>query len=102
MNLKKPYLTKEDIHKWLSSRPCPNWAEEVFKKSLWPESTLGKSGREIPPGFQSYAAPLIGLPPKRFILLEIFLDFFWGVPLDANGQSEVEQVHVDFSLAMTS
>ena len=102
LNLKKPYLTQNDVLNWLSSRPCPNWSEEIFKKSLWPQSALGESGREIPPGYQSYAAPLVGLPPKGFILLEIFIDFFWGVPLDENGQSKVEQVHIDFSLAMTS
>ena len=90
------------MHSWLSSQPCPNWSDEIFKKSLWPESSFGKLGRELPPGYQSYAFPLIGLSPSKFILLEFFLDFLWKVPLNEKGQSEVDQVHLDFSLAMTS
>jgi len=96
-NCEEPYLTKEDIHMWLSSRPCPNWFEGHFKTVLWPATGGRDPDRELR---ETVAYPLVEGLPSNYILEELLLDFLWQVPL-VDGVGQVELDHLDYSFSMT-
>ena len=95
-NCEEPYLTKEDIHNFLSSRPCPNWFEGHFKTVLFPNAA--GPDRELR---QTVAYPLVEGLPSNYILEEILLDFLWHVPLGEDGNGVVELDHLDYTFSMT-
>ena len=97
-NCEEPYVSKDTIHAWLSSRPCPNWYAGHFVPTLWPQTALADVGgdpdRELR---QTVAYPLVEGKPSAYILEEILLDFLWtSAPV-----GDVKLDHLDYSFSMT-
>jgi hypothetical protein len=98
-NCEEPYVSKETIHAWLSSRPCPNWYAGHFVPTLWPTTALAEVGgnpdRELR---KTVAYPLVEAQPSAYILEEVLLHFLWT----AGPVGEVTLDHLDYSFSMTS
>ena len=63
---------------WLDSKSCSNWFQETFISDLWPKTVgINSESREIK---KAYASDLIDVSPTKYILEEIFVDYFWNEP----------------------